>query len=345
MGIYMEKAIAMAKISDGQTRRNPPVGAIIVKDGVVIGAGSHLVMGTDHAEVRAIKSCITDPKGTDIYVTLEPCSHHGRTPPCTDAIKKAGIKRVFYAVQDENPKVSGHEVLEAAGIYTEHQPHHEADALYETFFTHLSAGRPMVTLKGAMSLDGKMALNDGTSKWITGGSAREDVQHLRHSHDAILIGGGTLMRDDPRLTARIGGGGNHPKPVILLGERMLTEGLNLEKHPEKPVIFTSNEENRAFENIYDIEYGNFSYEEILKKLYIDYDIGSVLVEGGSRIHTALISRGLYDQMILYIAPKLFGRSRHELFQNALSGMGETIELELADVEKLRSDLKLTYRRN
>src|SRR5690625_4137209 len=116
----MEKAIAMAKIADGQTSRNPPVGAVIIKDGVVIGAGSHLAMGTDHAEVRAINSCITDPAGADIYVTLEPCSHHGRTPPCTDAIKKAGLKRVFYAVKDENPKVSGHEVLEAAGIHAEH---------------------------------------------------------------------------------------------------------------------------------------------------------------------------------------------------------------------------------
>ncbi len=344
MSIYMEKAIAMAKIADGQTSRNPPVGAVIVKDGVVIGTGSHLAMGTDHAEVRAIKSCIGDPAGADIYITLEPCSHHGKTPPCTDAIKRAGLKRVFYAVKDENPKVSGREVLDAAGIYAEHQPHDEAEALYETFFTHLSAGRPFVTLKSAMSLDGKMALDDGTSKWITNETSRQDVQRLRHAHDAILVGGGTLMRDDPRLTARIEGGGNHPAPVILLGDRLMAEGMNIENHPKKPIIFTSNKENDAFENIYDIEYGSFSYDAILKILYSDYDIGSVLVEGGSRIHTALINSELYDQIILYIAPKLFGSSRHELFQSEITSMEETVRLELADVEKLRSDLKLTYRR-
>lgn len=345
MNIYMEKAIAAASIAGGQTEKNPTVGAVIVKDGVVIGMGSHLLMGTDHAEVQAIKSCIDDPAGADIYVTLEPCSHHGKTPPCTTAIINAGIKRVFYAVRDENPKVTGHSVLEKNGVTAIHTPHEKAEKIYERFFNHLSAGRPNVTLKSAVSLDGKLAMDDGTSKWITNSESRRDVHHLRHDHDAILIGGGTLLNDNPRLTARIEGGGNHPRPVILSGSGKLKEGLEIEEHPKKPVVFTNNSENEKFNHQYHIEYGQFSNAEILEILYRDYDISSVLVEGGAKTHTAFIKEKLYDQIIIYIAPKLFGKSKHELFQTSFSTMDEIIHLKLTDVEKLQSDLKLTYRRN
>lgn len=345
MSIYMDKAVAAANIAGGQTEKNPTVGAVIVKDGVVIGMGSHLLIGTDHAEVQAIKSCIEDPAGADMYVTLEPCSHHGKTPPCTKAIINAGIKRVFYAVKDENQKVSGHTVLEDHSVQAVHAPHEAADEMYEDFFSHLSAGRPNVTLKSAVSLDGKLALDDGTSRWITNEDSREDVQHLRHEHDAILTGGGTLLDDDPRLTARIEGGGNHPRPVILLGSGLLKDGLKIEDHPKMPVIFTNNGENKKFNEKYHIEYGQFSNGEILEILYRDYDISSVLVEGGAKTLTAFIKEELYNQIILYIAPKLFGRSKHELFQSSVSTMDEIIHLKLTDVEKLRSDLKLTYRRN
>lgn len=345
MSIYMEKAIAAANIASGQTEKNPTVGAIIVKDGVVIGMGSHLLMGTDHAEVQAIKSSIKDLAGADLYVTLEPCSHHGKTPPCTEAIINAGIKRVFYAVKDKNPKVSGHAVLEENGVSVAHQPHEKATELYEEFFSHLSAQRPNVTLKGAMSLDGKLALDDGTSKWITNAESRSDVQHLRHNHDAILIGGGTLLSDNPRLTARIDGDGNHPRPVILLGSRSLKDGLEIEAHPDTPIVFTTNNENKKFNEKYDIEYGQFSNDEVLDILYRNYDISSVLVEGGAKTQTAFIKEELYDQIIIYVAPKLFGKSKHELFQSSFSTMDEIIHLKLTDVEKLQSDLKLTYRRN
>lgn len=345
MSIYMDKAIAAAGIAGGQTKKNPTVGAVIVKDGVIIGMGSHLLMGTDHAEVQAIKSCIEDPAGADIYVTLEPCSHHGRTPPCTEAIINAGIKRVFYAVQDENPKVSGHTVLEDNGVTAVHQPHEKAKAMYGGFFNHLSRKRPNVTLKSAVSLDGKLALDNGTSKWVTNSESRKDVQYLRHSHDAILTGGGTLLSDNPRLTARIEGGGNHPRPVILLGGSLLEDGLEIESHPNKPVVFTDNIENKKFSGKYHIEYGQFSNGEILDILYRDYDISSILVEGGSKTQTAFIKEELYDQIIIYIAPKLFGRSKHELFQSSFTAMEEVIHLKLTDVEKLQSDLKLTYRRN
>lgn len=345
MSIYMEKAIAAANIASGQTKQNPTVGAIIVKDGVVIGMGSHLLMGTDHAEVQAIKSCIEDPAGADIYVTLEPCSHHGKTPPCTEAIINAGIKRVFYAVKDKNPKVSGHAVLEDNGVIAVHQSHEKASELYEGFFNHLSSKRPNVTLKSAMSLDGKLALDDGTSQWITNPESRSDVQYLRHHHDAILIGGGTVLSDNPRLTARIDGDGNHPRPVILAGSRLLTDGLEIEAHPKTPVVFTNNNENKKFDEKYHIEYGQFSNGEILDILYRDYEISSVLVEGGASTQTAFIKEQLYDRIILYIAPKLFGKSKHELFQSSFTTMDEIIHLKLTDVEKLQSDLKLTYRRN
>lgn len=345
MSIYMDKAVAAASIAGSQTQKNPTVGAVIVKDGVVIGMGSHLLMGTDHAEVQAIKSCVENPAGADIYVTLEPCSHYGKTPPCTEAIINAGIKRVFYAVRDENPKVTGHTVLEKNGVTAAHKPHEEAEEMYEEFFNHLSAKRPNVTLKSAVSLDGKLALDDGTSKWITNSESREDVQYLRHNHDAILAGGRTLLSDNPRLTARVEGGGNHPRPVILLGSGLLKDGLEIEAHPKKPVVFTNNSGNEKYNQKYHIEYGQFSNGEILDILYRDYDISSVLVEGGAKTQTAFIKEELYDQIIIYIAPKLFGKSKHELFQSSFSVMDEVIHLKLTDVEKLQSDLKLTYRRN
>lgn len=341
MNRYMKMALDLAKMTNGQTGKNPPVGAVVVKDGSIIGMGAHFGYGQPHAERQALASCNADPAGGDIYVTLEPCSHHGKTPPCTDAIIESGISNVYYAERDLNPKVSGHDVLAAAGVNVEHTPNDEAAGLYRTFFNHLTKGRPNVTLKCAMSVDGKLALHDGTSKWITGESARQDVHNARNVHDAILVGAHTLLNDDPRLTARIEGGGRSPRPVVLLGGSELREDLEVFNHPKRPLIYTTNKENLKYEDRCDIKIGDWGLEAILDDLYVQ-KLSSLFVEGGASVLTSFIKERLYDQIFIYVAPKIFGESPHALYKEKVFSMEEAVQLELMDVEKLGPDFKITY---
>lgn len=340
MNTYMNMALNMAEMAASQTTVNPPVGAVIVKEGRVIGYGAHLKAGDLHAERAALKSCTESAEGADIYVTLEPCSHHGKTPPCTEALIEAGIKRVFYAFRDTNDAVDGLSVLNSEGIETIHLPHSEIDELYRPFNIELKEQRPFITLKSAMSLDGKIAHQNGDSHWVSNALSRRDVHRLRHAHDAILIGGHTLLNDNPYLTTRLTDNDKHPVPVILLGSKELGSDMNIFKHPHKPVIFTNNEKNAAFKDRAHIYFGNYSLTEILHKLY-EADIASILVEGGSSIHTQFLNENLFDDLIIYIAPKIFGYSEYQLHRG---DKGLPDELILHHVEKLESDIKLTYRR-
>lgn len=340
MNTYMNMALNMAKVAAGQTAVNPPVGAVIVKEGRVIGYGAHLKAGELHAERAALKSCTESARGADIYVTLEPCSHHGKTPPCTEALIEAGVKRVFYAFRDTNDNVDGLTVLNSHGIETIHLPNNEITELYRSFNIQLRNQRPFITLKGAMSLDGKIAHQNGNSHWVSNKHSRRDVHKLRHIHDGILIGAHTLLNDNPHLTTRLTDNDKHPVPVILLGSQQLNENMNIFKHPHKPVIFTSNEENEVFKDRAHIHFGNYKLTEILHILY-EADIGSLLVEGGSSIHTQFLNENLFDDLIIYIAPKIFGYSEYQLHQGDPQSQ---LELILHHVEKLESDIKLTYRR-
>ncbi|WP_271400836.1 bifunctional diaminohydroxyphosphoribosylaminopyrimidine deaminase/5-amino-6-(5-phosphoribosylamino)uracil reductase RibD [Salinicoccus roseus] len=343
MNRYMKMAFDLARMTVGQTGKNPAVGAVIVKEGKVIGMGAHLGYGKPHAERQALSSCSEDPAGADIYVTLEPCSHYGKTPPCTEAIMEAGLSNIHYGAKDLNPKVSGHQVLADAGLNVFHQPDEAIDQLYAPFFSHLERHRPNVTLKCAMSLDGKLALDDGTSTWVTGEAARADVHQERHVHDAILVGGGTLLHDDPKLTARIEGGGASPVPVVMAGGHLLPDGLKIFEHPERAIIYTTNEANLKHDGKCEVRVGAWSPEAILDDLY-GKGISSLFVEGGARVLTAFIKEGLYDRILTYVAPKIFGESRHALYKEQPASMEAAVQLEMVDVEKLGSDLKLTYRK-
>ena len=340
MNTYMNMALNMAKVAAGQTAVNPPVGAVIVKEGRVIGYGAHLKAGELHAERAALKSCTESARGADIYVTLEPCSHHGKTPPCTEALIEAGVKRVFYAFRDTNDNVDGLTVLNSHGIETIHLPNNEITELYRSFNIQLRNQRPFITLKGAMSLDGKIAHQNGDSHWVSNEYSRRDVHKLRHIHDGILIGAHTLLNDNPHLTTRLTDNDKHPVPVILLGSQQLDRNMNIFKHPHKPVIFTSNEGNAVFKDRAHIHFGNYKLTEILHILY-EANVGSLLVEGGSSIHTQFLNENLFDDLIIYIAPKIFGYSEYQLHQGDPQSQ---LELILHHVEKLESDIKLTYRR-
>jgi diaminohydroxyphosphoribosylaminopyrimidine deaminase/5-amino-6-(5-phosphoribosylamino)uracil reductase len=205
-GAYMRRALALARQAEGRTSPNPMVGAVIVKDGRIIGEGYHCRAGAPHAETTALLAAGDSARGASMYVTLEPCAHHGRTPPCVDAIIAAGVAEVYYAISDPNPSVNGkaHAQLEAAGVTMHRGPcEDEARELNRPFFKHVMTGRPFVTAKFAMSLDGKIATRAGDSRWISNEAARRRAHELRNITDAILVGAGTTLADDPQLTTRL----------------------------------------------------------------------------------------------------------------------------------------------
>lgn len=341
MNQYMNTAVELARAAFGQTGKNPPVGAVVVKAGKVIGTGMHLKYGGPHAEVNALNSCTESPEGASVYISLEPCSHHGNTPPCVDALIKAGVSDVYYAFKDTTLDTDGAEKFRAAGINYTHLEHPGASELYRPFVVSKKSSRPFVTLKCAMSIDGKIALSNGMSSWVSNESSRQDVHHLRGTHDAVLIGGGTLLADNPSLTTRYGGD-SHARPVILAGSRTLDSGMNLFNHPLRPVIFTNEKDNMKFSDRCDVYCGTFEMTEVLEILY-EKGIASVLIEGGTHILSQCINQQLFDDLIIYFAPKVFGYSRYQLYDKEVHDVNE-LALVLHDVERLDSDIKLIYRR-
>ena len=245
----MRRAIALARGALGTTSPNPAVGAVVARDGdgVVIGEGWTRPAGQRHAEIGALRQAGAAARGATLYVTLEPCCHYGRTPPCTDAIIAAGVGRVIYAVTDPNPRVSGGGVaaLREAGIAVERQPNPEAGALYEAFAKHITTGMPYVVAKFAMSLDGKIATRAGHSQWITGPEARARVQQMRKEMDGIMVGIGTALADDPLLTARDGDGRPlpvawQPTRVVLDSAGRLPATARMLRQPGRTIIATGN---------------------------------------------------------------------------------------------------------
>ena len=223
---YMRRAIELAAKGEGHTDPNPLVGAVIVKDGRIIGEGYHEVYGSLHAERNALKNCTEDPRGADMYVTLEPCCHYGKQPPCTLALIEAGIRHVYVGSSDPNPKVAGKGIaqLREAGIeVTENFMKEECDALNPVFFHYISTKEPYIALKYAMTADGRIATDNGKSQWITGSKAREHVHKLRNRYKGILVGIGTVLADDPMLTCRIDGGRN---PIRIVLDTHLSIPLN-----------------------------------------------------------------------------------------------------------------------
>lgn len=315
---YMRRAIHLAQKGCGYTNPNPMVGAVIVKDGKIIGEGYHEKIGGLHAERNALKNCTEDPKGAEIYVTLEPCCHYGKTPPCTQALIEAGIKKVYVGNTDPNPKVDGggikilkeHGVEVETGILSE-----ECRQINDIFFHYIQNEIPYIALKYAMTLDGKIATATGESKWITGETAREHVHKLRHRYAAIMAGIGTVLADDPMLNARIENG-NDPIRVICDSNLRIPEDSQIVKTAKqiKTIIATVSDDEekikRLEENGCQIiknapQNGKVDVKELLKQLRT-MEIDSVLVEGGGILNESLIQNGCVHKVYAYIAPKLFG---------------------------------------
>lgn len=351
---YMKLAIDLARATAGQTSPNPSVGAVLVKDGELISTGAHLKAGTAHAEALAIMAAGENAKDAVLYVTLEPCSHHGRTPPCADLIVESGIKKVFVASLDPNPLVAGKgiEKLKKAGIEVETEfCKEEAEKLNEKFFHYIKTKTPFVTIKGAVSLDGKIAAKTGDSKWITSDEARLDTHKLRHEHDGILVGINTILQDNPLLTTRRPEGGKNPIRIILDTKlKIPLSSQVVQDRSSQTIIFTGNTFDREkAKHLIDLEVDVISLEgerisvkEVLKILG-EKDIMSLLVEGGSEVHASFIEEEAFQEIVLYIAPKIIGGRDAIPF---IGGKGtDSIQngkkLHFTSVEVIGPDIKIT----
>lgn len=374
---YMRHAIELARKGEGWTNPNPLVGAVIVKDGKIIGEGYHHRYGGLHAEREALKDCAergNNPAGAEIYVTLEPCCHHGKQPPCCEAVAEAGIVKVYVGSRDPNPLVSGkgNAFLREKGIEVETDVlKDECDALNDIFFHYISTKTPYVALKYAMTLDGKIATRTGKSKWITGEAARAHVQQLRHRYAGILAGIGTVLADDPMLTCRLQDAdgnrcGNNPVRIICDSHLRLPADCNLVRTArEVPVIDfclkseLAKEENQARVaamrdagvDVIGVDDGNnvsggaghISIPQVLTELG-QRNIDSVLVEGGSEINYAFLESGCVHCIYAFVAPKLFGgQAKSPVAGSGVELPDQAFTFTLADTQVFDGDIMLTYK--
>lgn len=315
---YMKRAIQLAKKGCGWVSPNPMVGAVIVKDGRVIGEGYHERYGQLHAERNALAGCTEDTRGATMYVTLELCAHHGKQPPCVDAILEAGIRCVVIGSADPNPLVSGKgvHILHEHGIeVTEGMLKEECDSINPIFFHYIRTKTPYVVMKYAMTLDGKIAAYIGASKWITGEAAREHVQTQRHRFRGIMMGVGTVLLDDPLLTSRIEGGRN---PIRIICDTKLRTPLDakvVQTASEVPTILATcygdEERKRPYQDrgcrILEVKEkkGQVDLKDLMEQLGQE-QIDSILLEGGGQMHWSALESGTVNAVQAYISPKLLG---------------------------------------
>jgi diaminohydroxyphosphoribosylaminopyrimidine deaminase / 5-amino-6-(5-phosphoribosylamino)uracil reductase len=350
---YMNLALNLARGTLGQTAPNPVVGAVVVKDNQIVGMGAHLKAGEPHAEVHALRMAGDRAKNATLYVTLEPCSHHGKTPPCADLVIQTGIKKVFVATTDPNPQVSGFgiEKLKVAGIEVEvGLQQEEARELNKMFFYNISTGLPYVTLKSAISLDGKIATSTGESKWITGEEARNDVHQFRHQHDAILVGVNTVIKDNPSLTTRLENGGKNPIRIILdtqlrtpLQANIVTDSQAQTWIVTGPVIDEKLEADFTAMGITIIKMAEkkIQIQEMLK-IIGEMGVTSLYVEGGSEIQGSFLKEQAYQQVITYIAPKLIGGKLAPISfgGEGILTMDEVVSLEIKKIDRVGNDIRI-----
>lgn len=339
MNNKMHQAMQLAEMLDGQTSPNPSVGCVITKHGRIIGFGAHRFAGGPHAEVEALRMAEEAARGADLYVTLEPCNHHGKTPPCTEAIIAAGIKRVFVATEDRHAIVAGQGIarLRDAGLTVEvGLLQDEAVRFYTPFWQSIERKRPTVTVKVAQSLNG--IVTTGGQRWITSEAARVAGRRLRASHDAILVGSETIVVDDPALTLRSEEG---IEPIRVLVDRRgrLSETFQVLHDGLNPTYWLTEQPRISSKPNVTILVGTYSTpDQILETLY-EQGIRSLLIEGGPTIQSAFLEADLVDRLDIYQAPSVL---------NGTPGLSSTVEIEdrfdLMDAEPIGQDVHLRYTR-
>jgi diaminohydroxyphosphoribosylaminopyrimidine deaminase/5-amino-6-(5-phosphoribosylamino)uracil reductase len=315
---WMKRALHLAKKGSGRTSPNPMVGAVLVKDGRVVGEGYHIQAGEAHAEILALRQAREEAKGAALYLNLEPCTHYGRTPPCAPAVIEAGVRRVVIGMEDPNPLVRGKglETLRSAGLTVEMGVLENAcRRLNEAFCKYILKKEPFVILKVAATLDGKIAAREGDSKWISGEASRRLVHRLRNQVDGIVVGIGTIVKDDPMLTARITGG-RDPDRIILDSRLRIPEDAKvIEISPAKTIVATTElapkDKRERLERkgvrilVLDSKEGRVNLKTCLSRLG-EMEMVNVLVEGGSQVNGAFLDEGLIDKFLLFLSPKLIG---------------------------------------
>lgn len=354
---YMQLALDLAASAKGKTNPNPLVGAVLVKDGVIVGSGLHRKAGEPHAEVHAFNMAGEHAKGATLYVTLEPCSHFGKTPPCANLVKDSGVARVVVATQDPNPDVAGRGIglIRDAGIPVEVGIlEQESLKLNERFIHNMLTSRPFVVSKFAMTLDGKLATHTGHSQWITGHEARQNVHELRNEMDAILVGVGTVLADNPSLTTRMENRhGKNPIRVILDSQLRTPLDSNVMNTKVAQTIlvvsktvdtnrFAEYEDKGASIIVISKDERGLNLSELVDELY-KRGITDLLVEGGGIVNASFLRAGLIDKYLVYIAPKVLGgKNSVTPFAGANVETMDAAELLYFDeIEKIGDDILIT----
>jgi diaminohydroxyphosphoribosylaminopyrimidine deaminase/5-amino-6-(5-phosphoribosylamino)uracil reductase len=360
--LFMTRALQLAEQGLYSTQPNPRVGCVIVKDGKIVGEGAHLKAGEPHAEVFALRQAGAGAKGATAYVTLEPCNHIGRTPPCSQAIVDAGIIKVIAAMQDPNPQVAGsglahlqsHNIEVTCGLMQA-----QAEALNPGFISRMTRNKPYVRCKIAASLDGKTALNNGVSQWITSEAARQDVQHWRARSCAILTGIGTVLADNPSMTVRAsvstpsplmreGVSGRQPLRVIVDSQLQTPINAKILQGGNVLIAFANDALNKSTELLnagaellcIPNEAGKVCLKTLLSHLAA-HEINEVLVEGGEGLNGALLAQSLIDELLIYYAPKVMGGVAKSMFATPeLTQMNQVIDLQILDMRQIGVDIRL-----
>jgi len=364
--VHMERALELAS-NVLSAAPNPRVGCLLVNDGRVVGEGWHAAAGLPHAEANALRQAGEEARGATAFVTLEPCSHQGRTGPCTEALIVAGVSRVVIAVIDPNPEVAGRGIaaLEAAGIevYCLHDFEAAARRLNPGYFRRRELGLPWVRLKLAMSLDGRTALANGVSKWITGAEARADVQRLRAASSAIITGSGTILADDPALTVRRGELGlegsaladnaacleRSPLRVVLDSQLRTPGAARVYRETGRALIYTTMRVGGAAGAYGSARLltapdaaGKVDARFVLESLAADHECNEVLLEAGATLSGAFLQAGLVDELIVYLAPTLLGSDARPLLEmTGLTALEQAPRLRIVDTVRLGADIRLT----
>ncbi len=351
----MRRALCLAEKGLNTTEPNPRVGCVLVKDDEIVGEGWHAVAGGPHAEIVALQQAGDKARGATAYVTLEPCCHHGKTPPCSEALITAGVAKVIVAMEDPNPLVAGKGLsqLREAGIETASgllQP--QAEALNPGFVQRMRIGRPYIRCKLAMSLDGRTAMASGESQWITGPGAREDVHRLRARSSAIMSGIGTVLADDPSLTVRIEGEEELRQPLrIVLDPHLSTpEDAKFLKQPGESLIVTACTEEAVQEKLRQagaevlvLPNGNDAVDLVALMSHLaEREVNEILVETGAILSGAVLRAGIIDELIVYMAPKLMGDNARGLFHTpGLDQLADAVELDIQDMRAVGNDWRIT----
>lgn len=349
---FMARALHLAEAGLYTTHPNPRVGCVIVQNGVIVGEGAHLCAGEPHAEVFALREAGARAKGAEIFVTLEPCAHHGRTPPCVDAVIAAAPARVWVAMLDPNPLVAGRGItrLRDAGIAVELDlMNGAATTLNRGFVSRMTRARPWVTVKLAASLDGRTAMASGESRWITGAAARADVHRLRATAGAVLTGVGTILADDPQLTARdLPFDLRQPDRIVVDSAARTPLDAAVWREGARRFWLTQQVPARCPHGVESLcvaadAEGRLQLPEALR-LLASHGVNEVLVEAGSRLAGALLQAKLVDEVIAYMAPMLLGDAAQPLARlPGLDRLADRIALQFTDVRMVGSDLRLTAR--